>query len=556
MLIGRTWGMLSQQEARRGICSIASMIGLALMDLIGISLIIPVAGLFVGHSQGQLSRWLTIESLSTQQLFILMLVVLLTFFAFKTFLQHRFLSCHHQFIARLAGRIGTQALAYFLSQNLDDGQLRNRTHLFELITEQADAFANLWINGWMQGFSESLVILLLLGFMLFWQFTASLILLAAFGVIALVLVTISRSQMRALAYQHAQAKSCRNIALDNALRGVPEIKSYQAESYCLAQFSLAAGYLGEALGKYRTAMQFPRYLIELLSMVGICLTLALLFIFHHGNTAIVSFIVFGAVALRLLPSVIKMISAIHHLNFGRHAFLILAPLLQDTALPSKALKKKSIQHTVDLVDVTYRYPESNDVILNNYSVSFKAQKVTGISGPSGCGKSTLAKVLAGLAQPLQGKILVDKRVTQQLAQFNIGYVPQDIYIANSSVLDNVTLGLETMNIAHAQQCLEVVGLAQLISSWPEGLHKVLGDQHVCLSGGEQQRLGIARALYRKPNLLILDETFAGLDEANERKLISALKHCAFVHILVIISHRNSTLKQCDTVIQLGPLNDE
>ena len=165
-------------------------------------------------------------------------------------------------------------------------------------------------------------------------------------------------------------------------------------------------------------------------------------------------------------------------------------------------------------------------------------------------------MIAGLYSPQKGSITFDgvdwKEFPQELRKI-IGYVPQYVFLIEGSIRENVTLGLDQANIDEnkLRQVLELANLGDWVESLPEKCNTQVGENGVKLSGGQRQRLGIARALYREPELLILDEATSALDNASENAVVEALETLHGKMTMLVIAHRQSTIEHCEEIIRIG-----
>jgi ATP-binding cassette subfamily C protein len=179
----------------------------------------------------------------------------------------------------------------------------------------------------------------------------------------------------------------------------------------------------------------------------------------------------------------------------------------------------------------------------------------GLIGPTGAGKTTLADLMLGLFVPTSGRILVDGRDLQEDVagwQRNIGYVPQDVYLTDDTVRRNVAFGLPDPDINDEQvwKVLRAAQIDNLVASLPDGLSAMVGERGERLSGGERQRLGIARALYRDPQVLVVDEGTANLDNETEAAIVETLSRLRGEKTIIVIAHRLGVVKDCDRVYLL------
>jgi ABC-type multidrug transport system fused ATPase/permease subunit len=206
--------------------------------------------------------------------------------------------------------------------------------------------------------------------------------------------------------------------------------------------------------------------------------------------------------------------------------------------------------------LSFRYDGAEGETLHDVNLTVAKGMSLGIVGPSGSGKTTLVNMLLGLLPPSNGRIMVDGRdVADCMSAWrrHIGYVAQDIYLLDDTIRANIALGVKDDEIDETalKQAIEASQLDEFLSTLPEGELTVLGERGVRLSGGQRQRVAIARALYRNPQLLVFDEATSALDTTTERAVVSAIERLRGKHTLVIIAHRLTTVKGCDSLVYLN-----
>ena len=176
-------------------------------------------------------------------------------------------------------------------------------------------------------------------------------------------------------------------------------------------------------------------------------------------------------------------------------------------------------------------------------------------GHSGAGKSTIINLIIGLLTPTSGKILVDQKdisLNLRAWQNQIGYVSQTIFLTDDSIRNNIALGLneEEIDDLSIMNAINYAQLEEFINDLPDGLNTIVGERGVRISGGQIQRIGIARALYHNPEVLIFDEATSALDNATETSFIKAIENLSKFKTIIIIAHRLSTIKNCDYIYKL------
>jgi ATP-binding cassette, subfamily C, bacterial len=207
---------------------------------------------------------------------------------------------------------------------------------------------------------------------------------------------------------------------------------------------------------------------------------------------------------------------------------------------------------IEFRDVTFSYsPEGVPLVLNKVHFALAARETTAIVGPSGAGKSTIADLLMGLLTPTSGAVVIDGiSLTPEFLQSwrrQIGYVPQETLLFHDSVLANLLWANPAATEDEIWQALAAAAADDFVRALPKGLHTVLGDRGVLISGGERQRLSLARALLRHPRILILDEATSSLDSENERRIQAAIDRLHEQITIVVITHRLSTIRNADRI---------
>ena len=232
---------------------------------------------------------------------------------------------------------------------------------------------------------------------------------------------------------------------------------------------------------------------------------------------------------------------------------IIQPLLD--AVPEKSSGKEavaSISGSIELSHVTFRYEKEGRKILDDLSLTIPARQYVAIVGKTGCGKSTLMRLLLGFETPEQGAIYYDRKDIQTLdlasLRKRIGTVMQDGDLFGGSIFENITISAPNLTLEEAWEAAEIAGIADDIRDMPMGMHTVLQEGAGGISGGQRQRLMIARAVAPKPKLLLLDEATSALDNITQKQVSEALDRMKCTRI--VIAHRLSTIRHCNRILVL------
>ena len=258
--------------------------------------------------------------------------------------------------------------------------------------------------------------------------------------------------------------------------------------------------------------------------------------------------------IKLMPSVNRILSSFQRIRYSE-------PVIDNfkKELEGKNDLKKSIQIdqikelTVELK--SFSYPENDLEILKNLKLNFKRGKIYGITGPSGSGKSTLINIFTGLLETNNLKIKLNEELEIDNFNYlknNIGYMPQNTFLLDNNIIKNIALGIEEkdIDINKIDQLIIDINLTSFIKKLDQGLESRVGEKGALISGGQLQRLGLARALYKNPQILILDEFTSSLDDENEEKILEKILEIKKDKMIIISSHSKKVKKICDVIYKI------
>jgi ATP-binding cassette subfamily B protein len=230
------------------------------------------------------------------------------------------------------------------------------------------------------------------------------------------------------------------------------------------------------------------------------------------------------------------------------------PDIQDNEKTNKGIGREDIHGTVEFNDVSFKYPDTDVYVLKNITLKINKGSSLGIIGHTGCGKSTLINLIPRIYDTTEGKILIDgndiKEIPLEVLRTSVGTVPQESFLFSDTIENNVGYSAETIDESKLISSSELAGLFKDVNLFPEKFKTVVGERGVTLSGGQKQRTSIARAIYKTPKILILDDSLSAVDTNTEEEILQGLKEVMKGRTSIIISHRISTLKNLDNIIVL------
>lgn len=390
----------------------------------------------------------------------------------------------------------------------------------------------------------------------------SLLTAVLFGFIYILIAKQTRNKKIKNSYMIASQSSNIIKSIQEGIGGIRDVLIDGSQHVYLKNFIQSDLALRKAQASNQFVGQSPRYLMESFGMIIIALIAYYLFKQENGqNNAITTLGVLALGAQRLLPVMQQAYTSWSSIQGSFHSLIDTLDLLDQKPLYSfyNNSKKSSVNfmQKIEFKNIEFKYNPSKSNVLCGINLKINKGDRMGIIGVTGSGKSTLVDILMGLLEPTSGKITIDgltinfKNVRSW--QKHIAHVPQSIFLADISIAENIAFGEDPKNIDwdRIRQSAEKAQLKDVITKLPKRYHTIVGERGVSLSGGQKQRIGIARALYKRANILVFDEATSALDSKTEDSVMKAIASLGSDITCIFIAHRLTTLKNCKKVIELA-----
>lgn len=350
-----------------------------------------------------------------------------------------------------------------------------------------------------------------------------------------------------------------------ALSGIKDTKVLHKERYFSKQYEHHSGILNAIQIRQATLSNIPSLSIETVMMVGVLAAVGVLIGQGTGVSSMIGQVaVLCMVGIRIMPSANRIANAFNDISYYESSLCAveeaMAKLGEHHANPhafdhAPEVTPVRFQNEIALEHLSYRYPGTDTDILERTDLTIQKGESIGLIGPSGAGKSTTVDVLLGLLVPREGKVTVDGMdIRDNLPGWydRIGYVPQMIYMLDDTIRANVAYGIapEKIDETKVWRALKEARIDSFVKDLPNGLDTGIGERGVRVSGGQRQRLGIARALYNDPDILIFDEATSALDSATENGIMEAIDDFKGKKTIIIVAHRLTTVENCDRVLRV------
>lgn len=563
------WQILSPLDKRKVFYVLVLVIGMAFIESAGVISIMPFLAVLsnpeVVESNYYLKLLYTFTSVSNKQNFILFLgflslTIVICSTTFKIVTQYalnRFASLQRHYFS-------TRLLKIYLQQNYEFFIQRNSATLVKNILSEVDQLILTMILPALTLMSYSVVIISMVGILLIYDPVMAIATALVLGLFYSGIYLMVRKKLAQISSEFTQANQERYQTCHEALAGIKDVMINNAKHGYIEQFEQSSRVFAQHIATGDTLGQVPLNIIETVGY-GCLISLAMILVVSGKDVSNILPVLglYGFAAYRMLPAAQNIYRSISQIKFSEQIINTLRPEFaleghehsNQTNSPNQSL---TFKHSICLKNIDFAYPNyPGQRILKDISLKITKNSSIGIVGKSGSGKSTLMDIMLGLLQPQQGQILIDGIVLSKqnmMAWRNlVGYVPQNIYLADKTIAENIAFGipLNQIDLQHVQLVAKQAQIDDFIQQQLAlGYHTIVGERGIMLSGGQRQRIGIARALYKNPQVLFMDEATSALDTETEQAVNEAILSLNGKITMVIIAHRQTAVAQCDVILKM------
>ena len=556
-IINNIFLLLDQKQKSKSFSLIFLMIISSLVELLGLGLLIIILNFFLNINSELQSNFIfvyfrDIKFLKDYLGINLVLLFLIIIFTIKILIMIYVSWSEVDFITEFKEILSNKLFNNFL--NRDSFQLlkNNSSEYLKNFTYEID-LTTLFINAIIKIILDFIILLAMIFFLLFFDPLVSVVIFLIFSLVSVLYYFFVKDLIFNWGNKRIKFQKNKIQFINESFSAIRYIKILGREKFFFNKFYLQNKNLSKVTFKISFINTVPRYVLEFLLFLLILLLLLFLSFKNYEFNEIIKIIsIYTMAAFRLIPSINRIINNFQSARFAYPAFQKIQSEMMIPTLTSETENDRFYFKKNVLIKINkFTYSKNNKDLFQNTSIKFNKNSKIGIIGPSGSGKSSLINIICGFIKH-DGFIKIDgKSINENLSgwQKNIGYIPQKIVILNDTLKENILFGLKKKCTRQdIVNILKKVNLFQFYKKLPFGINTIIKQDGFNISGGEIQRIGIARAIINDPEILILDEATSALDTFTENKILKEIS--LLKKTIIIVSHRISSLMFCDKIYSI------
>ena len=555
--------IISKRRNKQMVFLILLLIIGMVLEIFGLGIILPILAIILDENMGNnypvlISGINYLGYYNYKEISIFLIVLLPIIYFIKTIFLFVITFYQNKFISLTIRDLSDRLYEKYLSKTYELFIEKNTSEYLKVLNTEILYFTTYLqaLITFLTEFALSLAVLLVL---LWIEPIGALTVFCFFGILSTLFFLLSKEKLKTWSIDRETIdKSISKILLEG-LGNIREIKIFDVLSFFTSKLKSENFKKARITYFQTTLIQAPRFYLEFISVVGLSIFILTFLIQEKNIIELISIIgVFVAGSFRVIPSLNRVITARQHIKYHENTLEIIFNEIKNENEPLTINKSRLIfNKSFELKNIYFKYKNTNKWILDNINLKDLEGESIGIIGESGSGKSSLVDIVSGLLIPQKGKLLIDgvKLPKNRLSNWRtlIGYVSQRTNLFDDTIIANIAFGDRNPNINKVKESIIDAQLLDFVNSLPNGIYSKISENGINFSGGQIQRIAIARALYKNPKVLILDEATSSLDNKTEINLIESVNKLKSKVTIIMIAHRISSLAYCDRIFELSKL---
>lgn len=548
--------LLERADITRLCVLLAIIVSMALLEVVGIASILPFLHLAANPDALQQHQWLRrifdfIGFATHREMLVACGWSVIGFLTFSNILAVASIWQRQCLAWSMSHSVSMKLVRAYASLPYDFFLKRNSADLIKKIIADVNGLVIGVLLAGSQFLSQVVVSLAIFVLLLVVQPSVAFVAISFFAGMYLIIYYSRRKTLTQLGRDRLDADYIRFKTFVELITGIKAVKTDGAEDHFIHRFEKASQRYSEIHPKVDFISSVPRYIVETIALAGV-VGIVLYLATSDGNVidALPTLTLFVLAGYRLMPALNGAYTSIARVLSSYPAIESIYDDVHASRVKPHTRSPLPFVNAIQLQQVSFRYDPSEPPVVDGVTLSVSKGEKIAFVGPTGSGKTTLVDLLMGLLSPQSGRMLVDKTEVNEDSQSRwqalIGYVPQEVFLYDATIAKNIAFASENVDMHRVREVCKIAQMETFIEGeLVEGYDTEIGERGVRLSGGQRQRLGIARALYRQPDVLILDEATSALDNLTEEKVVQSIHQFLPNVTMIMIAHRLSTVRNCD-----------
>ena len=558
--ISKIFYILGNNLKKKSLIIISLLLINSTLDLLGIALLLPVLNLITNMEELLKYEFIakTIQNyigpydkLKYIQ-FGLILVLILYFI--KSLALTIVVKLIGNYTLKIQNELYESIYLYYLRRPYIEHVMENSSKGINLMCSEVGAFIGHGLQSGLTLANELIVVFIIIAFLSYYNFNTTFTIFIIIIAICLLFYYLTKKPIRNISVQRDIFENLKVKIISESLGSIKEIILYNKISFFYDRFKIITNNCSEFIVKLALLQQIPKIWIDFLAILSLCIIVQQSA--NNVNDIIKIISVYIIAAYRLIPSITRILNSAQLLES-------VAPIVNKLYINLNTINKnnnKEIKNIfsfekLELLNVNYKYTNSKKLILNNINIKINSGDFIGIIGPSGSGKTSLVNIIAGLLKPVSGDLLINNFKISENFDSNfrfISYVSQNNLLLDDTVINNITLCYQNkhVNWDKLNNAIDMAQLRNTINKYPDGLNQIVGEIGRNISGGEIQRIAIARSLYMNSSVLILDEPTSALDTETENNILDLILKLKNNKTIILITHNLKLISKCNKIYKI------
>lgn len=561
--------ILTSEQKKYGFLILVMAVISAMLEMVGVSILVPLLQAFL--TPDTLAEQQYIQPLvkilhlkTTQEIIVTVCIAIVIIYILKNAFNVFYVWISAKYSCKIMRELSIRILSAYMKQGYMFFVENNSARLLRGLGTDVSSVYTI-VSQMFTLFCKLLTIVCLAVFIVIMTPSLSIYILFLIVFCFVLSQIIFRKPMQKFGKQAREYQYKCNQASLEAIQGSKEVLVTNRQSYFIKEYEQCMIEANHANIKMSIGSTAPAYLIEAVCVTGLMVAVAIQMISSENSFQLLSQLsILAVAAFRILPSLGGILSSINSITYNAPALtaaydtLYLVKDIENMEfIPRREDKYGDVNfnYELKLVDIHFSYKGRSEKVIEGLNLTIRKGTSVAFIGTSGSGKTTLSDIILALLKPQKGQILMDGIDVEKLGgQWNkiIGYVPQSIYMTDSTIRRNIAFGIAEDKIDDEKvwKALEMAQLKNFVKNLPLQLDSMVGEWGVQFSGGQRQRMAIARALYAEPEILVLDEATAALDTETETAVMESIEALQGYKTLIIVAHRLTTIRNCDVIYEI------